>query len=67
MKKEVKETLEYFNRFHLLIPIDEEYLISRQKIYEPIWIAVEILKRNDATLMTAESAIELLCSTLKKK
>jgi len=66
VKEEVKEALEYFNSLHLLAPIDEKYLINIQKILEPVRIAAEALARNDATLFTAESVIELLCSTLEK-
>lgn len=65
VKGEVKEALEYFNFLHLLDPIDEEYLINIQQILEPVRIAADALARNDATLFSAESVIELLCTTLE--
>ena len=66
VKEEIKEALEYFNSQHLLVQIDEIYLINIHKILEPVRIAAEALSRSDATLFTAESIIELLCSTLEK-
>lgn len=64
VKEEVKESLVYFNSTHLLSSIDEEYLIQIKKILEPVRIAAEALGRNDSTIFSAESIIELLCTTL---